>query len=150
MCMKGKNLPRKYAVMLEEPKEDEAVYCCVKGFVRDTCLLQPPVYLSPPGRHTAIRESQPGQLIGKKEMSESEIQSYIKLAQLCKTKFDMPEAADALHKFVRERHYESVQFQFLAHPHRARYGVVREQPAGTNVHFPFLPDTTWHMCARVA
>ncbi|CAK9105168.1 Uncharacterized protein SCF082_LOCUS49026, partial [Durusdinium trenchii] len=94
MCMKGKNLPRKYAVMLEEPKEDEAVYCCVKGFVRDTCLLQPPVYLSPPGRHTAIRESQPGQLIGKKEMSESEIQSYIKLAQLCKTKFDMPEAAD--------------------------------------------------------
>ena len=150
MCMKGKNLPRKYAVMLEEPKEDEAVYCCVKGFVRDTCLLQPPVYLSPPGRHTAIRESQPGQLIGKKEMSESEIQSYIKLAQLCKTKFDMPEAADALHKFVHERHYESVQFQFLAHPHRARYGVVREQPAGTNIHFPFFSVTTWHMCARVA
>ena len=106
IMLKGKHLPHKYAVLLDSV-EAEASYCCVKAFVRDTALQQPPVYFSPAGRHTSVLTSQPRELIAKKEMSEDEIKSYLKLANLCKTKYEMPDAHDALWKFVRERHYEA-------------------------------------------
>ena len=148
--LKGKHLPHKYAVLLDSV-EAEASYCCVKGFVRDTALQQPPVYLSPAGRHTVVLTSQPRELIAKKEMSEDEIKSCLKLANLCKTKYEMPDAHDALRKFVRERHYEAARYAWLARPQDATYGVVHTmQHTAANVHFPYLPDRTWEMCARVS
>ena len=148
--LKGKHLPHKYAVLLDSV-EAEASYCCVKAFVRDTALQQPPVYLSPAGRHTSVLTSQPRELIAKKEMSEDEIKSYLKLANLCKTKYEMPDAHDALRKFVRERHYEAARYAWLARPQDATYGVVHTmQHTAANVHFPYLPDRTWEMCARVS
>ena len=95
--------------------------------------------------------SQPRELIAKKEMSEDEIKSYLKLANLCKTKYDTPDAHDALRKFVRERHDEAARYAWLARPQDATYGVVHTMhTTAANIHFPYLPDTTWEMCARVS
>jgi len=150
IMLKGKHLPHKYAVLLDSV-EAEASYCCVKAFVRDTALQQPRVYFSPAGRHTSVLTSQPRELIAKKEMSEDEIKSYLKLANLCKTKYEMPDAHDALWKFVRERHYEAARYAWLARPQDATYGVAHTmQHTAANIHFPYLPDRTWEMCARVS
>ena len=144
IMLKGKHLPHKYAVLLDSV-EAEASYCCVKAFVRDTALQQPPVCLSPAGRHTSVLTSQPRELIAKKEMSEDEIKSYLKLANLCKTKYEMPDAHDAFRKFDRERHYEAARYAWLARPQDATYGVVHTlQHTAANIRFPYLPDRTWH------
>ena len=148
--MQGKNIPQKYSVMLRDGVQQDATYCCVKSFVRDTSLQQPPVLLSPAGRASAIATRLPTQLIAKREMTEDEIKNFLKLASLCSAKYGMPLAAEALKNMVFSRDYESVQFCWLLQPHLATYGVTHSFPKGDNVHFPHLPDSTWQMCARVS
>ena len=134
IMLKGKHLPHKYAVLLDSV-EAEASYCRVKGFVRDTALQQPPVYLSPAGRHTVVLTSQPRELIAKKEMSEDEIKRPNMRCQMlmmhCGNLFEN----------------DTMKLQ----GNDATYGVVHTmQHTAANIHFPYLPDRTWEMCARVS
>ena len=105
--IQGKNLPQKYTVLLTDAVQQDATYCCVKSFVRDTMLQQPPLILSPAGRVSAIATHLPTQLLAKREMTEDEIKNYLKLAALCNVKYGMPRASEALKKMIYSRDYGS-------------------------------------------
>ena len=82
MFLLGKRMSKTYKDMCQDA-QDDAVYCCVKAYVRDTHLQQPPVLVVAPGRQHNVDTEFPKQVIARKELSKDEITDHLKLAQLC-------------------------------------------------------------------
>lgn len=128
--------------------QDSAVYCCVKAYVRDTHLQQPPVLVVAPGRQHHVGTEPPKQVIARKALSNEDINDLLKLAHLCSKKYEMPAAAQALRDVVYKREYHVAPLTWLSDLHLER--CDRQASAdSSNVYFPHLPDNTWELVARV-
>ena len=148
MVMNGNKLLAPYKSLMEEQVQAEGVYICVKAFVRDTCLQQAPVLALPPGRGARIAGSQPREVHARKELSEDQIKSFLRLATLCQKKYNLPQAGDALKAVVYSRSYECVQFQWLERQ-QGRANSQGPVLPSSNAYFPHLPDRTWELVAQI-
>lgn len=128
--------------------EHTGVYCCVKTYMRDTKLQQPPVYCMPTERASRVPLPAPSTVLPQNPMSESDIQTFIRLARLCKEELDLPLASAELSKLVRDRGYYQTRFILLEN-FRQEHWLEALSAQTSNPHFPHLPETSWTLTARL-
>lgn len=87
-------------------REPDATYCCVKSFVRDCSLQQPPELCLRPGQLARVGPTTPATILPRKPLGEKEILDALQLAKLCADKYGMPAAATSLRDYVYTRDYE--------------------------------------------
>ena len=128
--------------------EHTGVYCCVKAYMRDTKLQQPPVYCMPTERASRVLTAAPAALLPRTPMSESDIQTFLRLARLCTEELDLPLAGAELSKLVRERGFYQTRFAWLESFHQEHW-LEALSAQTSNPHFPHLPETSWTLTARL-
>lgn len=84
--------------------EPASVYCCVKSFVRDVQLQQPPVLCLRPEQLQRLDGPFPRTLLEQRPLKEKEILDVVQLSSCCE-KYEMHRAARALKAYVRNRYY---------------------------------------------
>ena len=103
---RGAGLCRQYRDMLPGGQvEAEAVYCCVKAFVRDAALQQPPLLCLRPGQLHRLATLWPDTILERHPLTQREVEDVVKLSRLCQEKYQMPRAAMALRAYLVERNY---------------------------------------------
>ena len=116
---RGEALCKQYRDMLPGGiAETDAVYCCVKAFVRDAGLQQPPLLCLRPAQLLQMAGMWPDTILERHPLKEKEIQDAVKLSKLCREKYQMPRAADALKAYLVERNYAVPALTWLQRPLR--------------------------------
>ena len=116
---RGEALRKQYRDMLPGgTAEIDAVYCCVKAFVRDAGLQQPPLLCLRPAQLLQMAGLWPDTILERHPLKEKEIQDAVKLSKLCREKYQMPRAADALKAYLVERNYAVPALTWLQRPLR--------------------------------
>ena len=116
---RGEALCKQYRDMLPGGiAETDAVYCCVKAFVRDAGLQQPPLLCLRPAQLLQMAGMWPDTILERHPLKEKEIQDAVKLSKLCREKYQMPRAADALKAYRVERNYAVPALTWLQRPRR--------------------------------
>jgi len=114
---RGEALCRQYRDMLPGSIAGrEAVYCCVKSFARDTGLQQPPLLCLRPGQLLPLAGMWPDTILERHPLKDREVQDVVKLSKLCREKYQMPRAADALIAYLVERNYSVPALTWLQRP----------------------------------
>ena len=114
---RGEALCKQYRDMLPGGvAETDAVYCCVKAFVRDAGLQQPPLLCLRPAQLLQMAGLWPDTVLERHALKEKEIQDAVKLSKLCREKYQMPRAADALQAYLMERNYAVPALTWLQRP----------------------------------
>ena len=117
---------------------------CVKTYLRDTKLSQPPLLVLPSRRAENISALQPTQWVPRKPWNDQQITSYLNLAHLCKHDFGLPAAAEALEALVHARLPGSLpRSTWLA----AASSVPAREPESSNPFFNHLPEFSWELQA---
>lgn len=98
---------RQYRSMLSPGPEvqPDAVYCCVKSFVRDVGLQQPPLLCLRPEHLLRLGSLWPEEILERQPLKKGQIEDIVKLSRLCQDKYEMPGAAAALQAYLTERNY---------------------------------------------
>lgn len=125
-----------------------AVYCCVKAYMRDTKLQQPPVFCMPARRAALVSSPAPVDALPPSPLSKAEILTFMRLARLCKDELELPRAAEALDKLVRDRGYYKTQLIWLE-TFQQEHWLDALAARTSNPHFPHLPETSWQLTARL-
>ena len=114
---RGEALCRQYRDMLPGGvAETDAVYCCVTAFVRDVGLQQPPLLCLRPAQLLQLAGMWPDTILERHPLKEKEVQDAVRLSKLCREKYQMPRAADALHAYLVERNYSVPALTWLQRP----------------------------------
>jgi len=106
--------------------ETDAVYCCVKAFVRDLGLQQPPLLCLRPAQLLRLAGMWPDTILERHPLKEREVQDTVKLSKLCREKYQMPRAADALLAYLVERNYSVPALTWLQRPCMPCLGLYPE------------------------
>jgi hypothetical protein len=122
------------------------VSSCVKTYVRDIELQQPPVLIVRPNE-LADLGPEPLELVLRKPLTNKLLEGYLTLAQACERDLDMPLAANALRDLVQAREYTMCHSPFLTSQH-ARLQRTSLEDLG-HPYFPHLPKSSWRLLARV-
>jgi hypothetical protein len=130
---------------------EDAVYCCVKTYMRDLRLQQPPVYLMPSARAERVTQQAraPTQIVPSKDYSETEVKHIVELIHVCRRELNLPAAASELERLIRPG-------QMLVPEHRwlATYSLGNMAPwlppATRNPFFPHLPVSSWKLLAKLS
>lgn len=120
------------------------VMACVKTYLRDTKLSQPPLLVLPSGRAERIPTLQPTGWAPRKPWNDKQIEGYLNLAHLCQEEFDMPAAATALAALVNARaptHLPASAWLAAAAP------LVAGSEETSNPFFNHLPEFAWELQA---
>ena len=126
------------------PLHPEDILCCVKTYMRDPHLQQPPVLVLPHGR-LPLRTPEPCQPVPLKSLTGRQIDHFLELAQLCSEKLDLPDAAKALNDHVRLREYPIVPQGWLGEPGHCHAAP----PPSSNPFFPHLPASSFQLLANL-
>ena len=120
----------------------EDVFCCVKAYMRDTRLQQPPVLVLPQSRRDRVH--------GRPDTVEPYNMTAVRATQLeaiatviSKERYGYTRAANALRELARSEAPALPAPGWLEEPLVAQPPVV---DVG-NVYFSHLPDVSWHMRA---
>ena len=144
--------PAECAMMVQLPGnpavEHTAVYCCVKAYMRDAKLQQPPVYCIPAERTSRVLDPAPTAMVPRHPLSKNDIETFLRLARLCKEELDLPQAAEALSKLVRDRGYYQTRLTWLE-SFKQEHWLEALAVQTSNPHFPHLPETSWALSARL-
>jgi len=113
----GEALCRQYGDMLPGSiAEPDAVYCCIKSFVQDTVLQQPPLLCLWPAQLLHLAGMWPDTILERHPLKDCEVQDIVKLSKLCQEKYQMPRAADALIAYLVEWNYSVPALTWLQRP----------------------------------
>ncbi len=125
-----------------------SVYCCVKTYMRDLHLQQPPIFCAPAGQATKVfgpgGSSAPKTLVPRKALSGDEIKHCLHLAEHMDEDFGWARAAEALRDHARNRDAEIPQSPWLAHFHQP---CLQPMPQARSPHFSHLPASSWKLIA---
>lgn len=126
------------------PENPKDVFICVKTYMRDTMLQQPPVEALPFDRSLRVTDPGPSQLVPRGPMGTASIKDYLKLAEFCLTTLNMPRASVALDDLVMKRVATLEPPGWLGLPgHPDRPPLPVGEPT-----FPHLPATSWRLCSK--
>ena len=123
--------------------DDDGAYCCLKGFVRDLELQQDPILVLP-GRCPQLPTQAPMQVLRRTPLTKKEINDAVRIADLCRLKWNMPEAAAALLLYVQDRTYSFPPLPWLDGP----LLQANPEPVQGNTYFPQLPKCTWKLMVK--
>lgn len=123
-----------------EPDSPDDVFCCVKTYMRDMRLQQPPVLACPGARIHLVQGSFPPTIVPRKALSKEALTSALKLADLCCHELGMPRAGAALRDYVYKRAQDTVSTQWLQAP-----GAPHAPIPVLSAQFPHLPETSWQL-----
>lgn len=121
---RGSDMCRQYKDMLPAV-EPSGVYCCVKSFVRDVKLQQPPLLCLRPSQLQKLTSPHPTEILERRPLSEREIHDAVQLSKLCESKYDMPRAAAALKEYVACRDYTVPALSWLLRRRIVQLRVAR-------------------------
>ena len=126
------------------PDDDNSVYCCVKTYMRDTCLQSPgPILILPSGRERHVH-GEPRDVCARKPMTQQRIDQLMKLKHKLQD-YGLKKAADALHGLVFDRSYTLPRLRWLA----SGWQVERANRGDSgNYFFPHLPASSWRLFSR--
>lgn len=139
--------------MLQEcqlPIEDDAVYCCVKTYMRDTHLQQEPLHCvkAAQARRVWALSPAPTAIVPRGQRSEEEIKNITVLADACKHELGLPDAGAALEALLTDRRVFLPRLTWLET--FTRDNVVETlRPRLRNPYFPHLPEVSWRLVAEV-
>jgi hypothetical protein len=74
--------------------DPEDVLCCVKTYMRDTTLQQPPVVALPASRRGWVVEKEPTQVVRVRPLTAGEVESYVLLADICENELGLTQARE--------------------------------------------------------
>lgn len=126
------------------PLHPEDILCCVKTYMRDPHLQQPPVLVLPHGR-LPLTTPEPHQAVRLKALTTRQIDHYLELAQLCGEKLDLPAAQKALVDHVKVREHPTVPQGWLGEPGHCHAAP----PPSSNPFFPHLPASSFQLLANL-
>ena len=139
--------------MLQEcqlPIEDDAVYCCVKTYMRDTHLQQEPHHCvkAAQARRVWALSPAPTAIVPRGQRSEEEIKNITVLADACKHELGLPDAGAVLEALLTDRRVSLPCLTWLET--LTRDNVVETlRPRLRNPYFPHLPEVSWRLAAEV-
>ena len=120
------------------------VMACVKTYLRDTKLSQPPLLVLPSSRAENMPTLQPTQWVPRKPWNDAQITSYLNLANLCQHEFGLPVASAALEALVHARAPACLPSSaWLAAPG----SVAARETESSNPFFNHLPEFAWELQA---
>ena len=124
--------------------DDNSVYCCVKTYMRNTCLQSPgPILILPPGRERHAH-GEPRDVCARTPMTKQRIDQLMKLKSKLQD-YGLRKAADALHGLVFDRSYTLPRLNWL----ESGWQVDRANRGGSgNYFFPHLPASSWRLFSR--
>ena len=124
------------------------VLCCVKTYMRDTKLQDPPVMVMSSSMVQRVTTVVPMGLVARKEWSKTEMTNYMELRNRFRD-MNMPIAAEALqHLIYGTQTKEPPTSVWLAL--RPGAALVPELVDTGNPYFPHLPARSWSMLVRLA
>ena len=120
----------------------EDVYCCVKTYMRDTTLQQPPVLILPSDRHECV-VGEPFRVCARHALGKAKVDMYTKLKNKLKD-YGLKAAADALDALMHCKKYTLPTLPWLS-----RGWEVERADRGDsgNYYFPHLPASSWRLFA---
>ena len=138
--------------MLQEsglPLEEDAVYCCVKTYMRDTCLQQPPVHCirAAQARRVWTLSPSPTSVHPRAARSEDDVKHITTLAHACKHELNLPDAGAALQALLTDRQAFLPRLKWLETYTRENL-VETLRPRLRNPYFPHLPESSWRLVAE--
>jgi len=115
------------------------VLCCVKTYMRDTVLQQPPLIVLPESQVGRVLQREPAGIVPPRPFSPKEIESYVNLADVCEHDLELVRAGTALRNLVYNRVCAVPRHGWLGQPGHAPLAL----PTDTgNPYFPHLPETS--------
>ncbi len=141
----GQDLAPREAAMCTGVPESQGTYCCVKTYMRDLQLQQPPELLL--GALDVERElatSEPTTVLPLHPLAAVAISGFLQLSALCKNQYDMPLAGAALHHLAVNRDVALPRDRWLDCAGRRPADVVDSG----NIYFPHLPETSWRLLVK--
>ena len=117
------------------------VYCCVKTYMRDRHLQDPPVLVIPAGRQLASLV--PGTIVPPAPLSKEEAVTYAKLIAKC-SECDMVRAAGALQALMHQNEGTLLHLHWLLECEEV---PLVTRPAGGNPFFGHLPERSFQLVA---
>ena len=143
MLVTGECLSVRHRNMLDKPVEPHAVYACVKMYVRDLLLSQPPLLICTTERLSRICGSSPRAVHAMVPLTEAQLKTFAMLADLCSGKYMLPRAAQALNSLMMDRKYVVYELTFMQQAPRSFLAM----PEG-NAQLPVLPSSCWRLMVR--
>ena len=141
--LQGRDLSKSHKDLMNETVQAEGTYCCVKMYVRDLNLSQPPLLVCTPERIVRVQGQVPKTVHAMVPLSSKQIAMYSALEALCRTKFALPKAAEAVRALLWDRSYRVFDLSWLEQQSQ----VFEPAPEG-HAYFPNLPRSCWQLLAR--
>lgn len=141
----GRQLSQRHRSLMNEAVKPDGIYCCVKMYVRDVNLSQPPLLVILPSKGNAVVGASPSQVLAAAPLSVKQIQMYSRLQELCEHKYELRAAGLALRQLIHDRRYQVYHLPWLSLPSRH---VQVTQPEG-HLYFPYLPKACWQLVAKI-
>lgn len=144
MC-KGSTMPPKHRERVQSFEQD-AVYCCVKSYIRDVDLQQDPLVMIKPGWSLLSRV--PQIVKERDELSEKQVRDAHALMHVCKNVVSpaLERTVQALTDRLLKRTYNVPKLDWMLQPLMTE--IVR-LPEERNQYFPHLPASTWQLQAKI-
>ena len=124
-----------------EPHNQD-VMLCLKEYMRDQKLQQPPVQCLSSRHRLLLTEVLPAGLVERHALTKKQIDDYLTLAAFAE-RGGRPRAAQALVALTTQRPYERVPLDWMRYPRS--YRRDHSLALGRNPFFSHLPSPTWRM-----
>ena len=129
------------------PERATDVLCCVKTYMRDTKLQDPPLMVMSGSMLQRVTTAVPMGLVARKEWGKDEMDNYMQLRDRFKD-MSMPVAVAALqHLIYGDQPLEHPSAEWLAL--RPGQALVPELVDTGNPYFPHLPARSWSMLVKL-
>ena len=140
--VKGKQLTARHREMMDVTVENEAVYCCVKMYIRDVALSQPPEKVV--RANMMVHGDFPVDVHGLAPLTAKQVSTYSKIRDLCQYKYNVPAAAQAFTDLMAQRVGGVLNLTWMSLPPQ---GADMPEPEG-HVYFPYLPKACWNLVVK--
>ena len=143
-CIRGKQLSQRHRDLLTAPLDVDGIYICVKMYVRDLNLSQPPLHVVRSRSAIALEGDAPTTLHRQEALTSKQAASISKLLELCRYQYNLPAAADALDDLIKGQVPRLTNLSWVSL--RDRHDEDPELEG--HVYFPHLPKHCWQMVVK--
>ena len=143
-CIRGKQLSQRHRDLLTQPLDVNGVYICVKMYVRDLNLSQPPLHVVRSQSVVALEGDVPTSVHSQEALTSKQVASITKLLELCRHQYNLPAAADALADLIKGQVPRLANLSWV----RLRDRHEEDPELEGHVYFPHLPKRCWQMVVK--
>ena len=143
--VRGRQLTDEQKRMLDDICRPQDVYCCVKTYIRDVKLMQPPLLVCGSERRNRLANSGPQAILARQPFGEAKIKTLTKLAGEILRSLENKKASDAILDYVHGQRVRTVpQLSWLQLMEHSCLGLDLPEPV-QDAYFPHLPEVSFKM-----